>query len=200
MKSQRPWTRRSFTVWTALAAVGLVGCQSFPRRTSLLREPAALAVALAALPGAPSDLSADAPAIQAFAQEAFAEGLRLRDVYGVGFSPIWHNRQVNLGDKERGLCHHWAQDLFDALCPLAPEGLHFQFIRANPGRFSEHTAFVVGWAATPWESRIVIDGWRHGGELVAVPIAADTWPWELYAPDSPYSPVCSVAWQPMWPV
>jgi len=181
-------------------ALLLSGCQTWPTVDSAEAKAPALAEAIWALRGAPARTPEQEAAVLAFAEAAQAEALRLREAYGFGVSANLHNVLVNTGHRDRGLCYQWAQDLFDHLCPLAPEGLHFQFVRAHPGHRNEHTAFVVGWAKTHWYERLVLDGWRHSGNLAFVRVRYDRWPWQPYDEDSHYTTICSVAWRPMWPL
>jgi hypothetical protein len=94
--------------------------------------------------------------------------------------PAWFNNiLVNAGLRERGLCYHWANELFLRLHPLAPRTLEFHLGVAGRDTSREHNAVVVTARGRPFREGLVLDAWRHGGCLHAVPVTNDTrYPWQ----------------------
>lgn len=122
---------------------------------------------------------ADARKTQQFAATAVNTAARLRDQYGVRFTPWMHNIEVNSGTKTRGLCFHYAKDLAAALQPLAAPDWQLYIVQANPDGILEHNAIVVVDKGKPWDSGIVLDGWRDAGILYFGPVPQDRYPWQL---------------------
>jgi hypothetical protein len=94
--------------------------------------------------------------------------------------PAWFNNiLVNAGLRERGLCYHWANELFLRLHPLAPRTLEFHLGVAGRDTSKEHNAVIVTARGQPFREGLVLDAWRHGGRLHAVHATNDTrYPWQ----------------------
>lgn len=171
----------------ALAFV-LMGCHSAGRRAAAARtdSPTARVIAkhedpIASLTAAllRLDPSVTAEEADTLARAAVYEARALAEDYAA-IQPAWlHNSLVNLGVKTRGLCHHWADDLKRQLTPLPRRQLAISRVVAREGTPREHNALVVYVVNRPPETGIVLDAWRHGGELHWAPFTADKYPWKL---------------------
>jgi hypothetical protein len=113
------------------------------------------------------------------AEAAMAESARLAVEYRMARPALFNNVLVNVGLKKRGLCWHWAEDLFAALrrLPLSSYELHWGI--AHRGRlFREHNSLVVTARGESFASGIVLDPWRESGALYWVAVREDRYPWE----------------------
>ena len=139
---------------------------------------------------------ADPAEARILAREAVRYSLKLRRRYRAGDLPRWHNLLVNAGIRKRGLCWHWADDLYRHLRSYSFRSLRILPVGANVGSYwREHNAlgvFPVSGAPLPRRG-ILLDPWRGGGRLYFVPLDRDpdySWRvrWErLSSPDSPGS-------------
>lgn len=85
--------------------------------------------------------------------------------YKVISSPWIQNSLVNIGLKERGLCHEWTEDLLKYLVKKNYKTLDFHPIGANIGYMTEHNALSVSFRGGGIENSIVLDAWRNSGNL-----------------------------------
>ncbi|MBD3663395.1 hypothetical protein [Sulfitobacter aestuariivivens] len=107
---------------------------------------------------------------------AYAETHNLAATYQITGPPLLHNAQVNAGQKPRGLCWHWAEDLEKRLSTVGYRTLRMHRAIANadnPLRIDHSTAIIAPTGAR-WHAGIVLDPWRHGGTLHWVRVADDT--------------------------
>ncbi len=122
---------------------------------------------------------ADKKEAQHFASVAVHTTANLREQYQVNMTPWIHNIEVNSGIKPRGLCFHYTNDLAVKLQPLAPPHWQLHLVQAKPKQLLEHNAIVITGAGEPWQSGIVLDGWRDSGVLYFAPVMEDKYPWQL---------------------
>lgn len=104
--------------------------------------------------------------------------------YGLTKPPIAHNVLVNSRLRPRGLCIHWAEDLLVALQALNLATLDLHWGVAYPLRpwRLEHSSVVVTARDRPFESGIVLDGWRNSGRLYWTRVPDDErYRWERLA-------------------
>ncbi len=98
--------------------------------------------------------------------------LELAKAYGITDPPLIHNAKVIRGERPRGLCNHWAEDLERRL--KAERFRTLQIHRAisppSPFRIIHHTVVISARGGTIDEG-IVLDPWRKGGTLVLGPHA-----------------------------
>lgn len=111
---------------------------------------------------APHMPRAEARLLALRAVEAAAD---LHDRYGVTAAPWLHNTQYHLGLRPRGLCYHWADDLFWALCTQPARHAALYLVVANDGWPNEHHALVLTGLGQPMEDGVLLDAWRGGGVL-----------------------------------
>jgi hypothetical protein len=174
------------TLGALVLACVLTGCRSAGQRATPVDSPPASVVAeqegsIVALTAELLKLDACVTAEEAgaLARAAVCEARALAKDYAA-IQPAWlHNSFVNLGLKSRGLCHQWADDLERQLAPLPRRQLAIRRVVAREGTRREHNALVVYVVNRPPETGIVLDAWRHGGELHWVPFTADKYPWKL---------------------
>jgi hypothetical protein len=123
------------------------------------------------------DSSVDKNEAKKLAHEAIVYSRTLAHKYKVGTSPWIHNFLVNVGLKNRGLCYQWADDLLRHLSTQHSQSIKLLPIGANIGEYwSEHNAIVVlpSHHFIPLNQGIVLDAWRHSGDLYFVSIGDDT--------------------------
>ena len=87
--------------------------------------------------------------------------------------PWLQNTLVNLGVKERGLCHQWAEDLLAFLLRQNYKAFSFHTIGANIGNLDEHNALSVSLKGQGVKNSIVLDAWRNSGDLYFSKIESD---------------------------
>ncbi len=110
-------------------------------------------------------------------QVAHSYSLQLAEDYKVVGPAHFHNMLVNLGLRQKGLCFHWADDLFIKLnsLNLSSLQLHRGIARADTRR--EHNCVVVTAFDQAFEQGIVLDAWRHSGRLYWGEVQKDKYPW-----------------------
>jgi hypothetical protein len=109
------------------------------------------------------------------AEIAFSYSLQLARDYNVTDLPIIHNDKVIQGYRKRGLCNHYAEDISRRLKQEGFRTLEIQRAISPPTqlRIIHHTAVITRPGATVYDG-IVVDGWRHGGNLFWAPVREDT--------------------------
>ncbi len=117
------------------------------------------------------------------ARVAVEESMQLAREYRAAGPPWFHNMMVNSKIKERGLCFHWANDLFARLQPLGLRSLDLHLAVARRATSREHNAVVVTASGQPFESGLVLDAWRRSGVLFSGPVVGDKYPWEPLPPE-----------------
>jgi len=109
---------------------------------------------------------------------------QLAQDYEVTGSPLFHNLMVNLGLKDRGLCVHWTHDLMARLQQEQFRSLDLHWGVANyESTFRiEHSTVIVSAHGDSLQQGLVLDGWRHAGELYWAPANDDPgYPWRPHA-------------------
>ena len=97
---------------------------------------------------------------------------------------VFHNILVRIGLKDRGLCYHWTEDLMKRLQSLELETYQLHWGVAYRGsELREHNSVVITARGQPFENGMVLDPWRHSGDLYWVPVKTDSYPWEELPPD-----------------
>jgi hypothetical protein len=142
-------------VTLALLWAGCVGVM--PRQN---HSAAALAHALQAL--SPKVSAAEA---RRAAECAYTTSARLKHEYRIVGPAIFQNGLVNLGLREKGLCYHWTEDLLREMRRLDLKTLQIHWVVSHPGDFLESNALVLTPRGRPFTDGIVLDAWRHAGDL-----------------------------------
>ena len=112
-------------------------------------------------------------------QSSIEYSLYLSHQYKAISSPWLQNSLVNIGIKERGLCHEWTEDLLKYLVKKNYRTLDFHSVGANIGYMNEHNALSVSAKGEGIEKSIVLDAWRNSGHLYFEKIKKDEkYEWE----------------------
>ncbi len=117
-----------------------------------------------------TDLAALSPSVdyqeaRLFAYEALWYPHVLAKRYGLVYPPTFHNLLINTGLRDRGLCYQWSEDMIIHLKALHYQSFDLRWGVANKGEFDEHNTVVVVAKGAPFSTGILIDPWRHSGEL-----------------------------------
>ncbi len=115
----------------------------------------------------------DAEEARQLADESIAYAYRLAERYDLVWPPLWHNTLVNLGMKERGLCHQWADDMLAYMSRRSFDSFDFYLGVARQGTLWEHNTVVVSAKGMPFEQGVVLDPWRDSGELYFARVSED---------------------------
>jgi hypothetical protein len=135
---------------------------------------AALQNELAALNGRLNDGEA-----RQVAQTAILYSSFLAEEYDLVRPAVFHNVLVRTGFKNRGLCHHWTEDLMKQLERLELKTYQLYWGVAHRGsELREHNSVVVAAKGQNFEKGIVLDPWRHSGELYWIRVKDDRYPWK----------------------
>ena len=103
----------------------------------------------------------------------------LADEYDLVRPAVFHNVLVRIGLKDRGLCHHWTEDLMKKLELLELQSYHLYWGVAHRGsELREHNSVVVAAKGRKFEEGIVLDPWRNSGDLYWIPVKDDRYPWK----------------------
>jgi hypothetical protein len=137
-------------------------------------SPAALANALQALSPAVSPTEA-----RRAADCAYTTSARLKHDYQIVGPAIFQNGLVNLGLRQKGLCYHWTQDLLREMRRLDLHTLQIHWAVSHPRDFLESNALVITAHGQSFSGGVVIDAWRHAGDLYWNAVTADrAFPWK----------------------
>src|SRR5438034_4519039 len=118
------------------------------------------------------------------AECAYATVSKLRREYRMFATPIFNNFLIYHGLRKRGYCYQWSEDLLIALDRLKLTSLELHWGEANPGNWRENNCIVVTAKGQPFNRGIMLECWRHLGQLYFGPIASD---WEPYVENSAYA-------------
>lgn len=103
---------------------------------------------------------------QRLASDIFGYTAKLTQQYELVSPPMFHNFLVNTGMREGGLCYQWSDALYAHLHANKYPSFEFHLAVANQGEYwSEHNALVVAPKGGKVEEGIIIDPWRHSGNL-----------------------------------
>jgi hypothetical protein len=117
------------------------------------------------------------------AETAIRESAILAEEYQLVRPAAAHNLMVAIGVKNRGLCYQWAEDLMKRLEALELESFQLHWAVAHPGsNLREHNCVVISVAGQPFSKGILLDPWRHSGNLYWTPVVKDSYPWEELPP------------------
>src|SRR5437867_2643099 len=115
---------------------------------------------------------------------AYATVSHLRRQYRMFATPIFNNFLIYHGLKKRGYCYQWSEDLLVALDALKLTSLELRWGESNPGNWRENNCLVVTAKGQPFRSGIMLDCWRHLGQLYFGPVASS---WEPYVENSAFA-------------
>jgi hypothetical protein len=113
------------------------------------------------------------------ARTAVETSRRLAEVYRVVPPAYFHNLLIQAGIRERGLCYHWTEDLLRPLLALRLESYDLYWGVAYRGSdLREHNSVVITARGQAFSDGLVLDPWRHAGELYWAVAGRDEYPWE----------------------
>ncbi len=93
--------------------------------------------------------------------------------YGVVFNPEFQNFLVNIGQKKRGYCAHYARDIGTRLKALEFKTLVLHWGAAYAKSPGESNCLVVTARKQPFQEGIILDGWRRAGRLFWCKVTKD---------------------------
>lgn len=101
--------------------------------------------------------------------------------YGLTYPAQYHNVLVNKGERPRGLCYEWADDM---TAMVERKNLQtFDIHRGTAFRMTkdEHNTLIVSAKGDPLEKGIILDPWRHSGKLYWAKVLDDKdHPWTKF--------------------
>ena len=112
------------------------------------------------------------------AERTFDCASRLQRAYELVWPPQYHNFLVTMGWRKRGLCFHFAEDLYADLKQLPLSSLTLHWGMARPGTWFEHNCIVVCARGQRFENGVAIDLWRRSGEPSWVKVKSDRYNWQ----------------------
>jgi len=114
---------------------------------------------------------------------AITHSKRLANEYNLTSPPLYHNFLVNSGQRQKGLCYDFVDDLMKEINKRDFQSFYFRWGRANANKLNEHNVIVVfGDKESRWEEGVVLDAWRDSGKLFFTKVKDDKkynfLPWE----------------------
>lgn len=163
---------RTRLILMAVALGLLAGCAGGPSVQH--NDPAGLAPAIAALgPDVDPDEATRAAAI------AQSHALQLASEYQITDPPLVHNYKVHRGEKPRGICNHFTEDIIARLRQEQFKTLTLHWATSPTTLLqSVHHAPAITAKGDPVSAGIILDAWRDGGRLYWSAVARDpTYDW-----------------------
>src|SRR5256714_5933033 len=99
------------------------------------------------------------------AEYAYATVAQLRQEYRMFGTPIFNNFLVYHGLRKRGYCYQWTADLLVALDALKLKTFELHWGESYAGTWRENNCLVITAKGQPFDSGMIVDAWRHFGEL-----------------------------------
>ena len=97
----------------------------------------------------------------------------LANRYNLVSPPLYHNFLVNSGQREKGLCFDFVDDMMAEIRTRGFNHFRFRWGRANGDQLDEHNVIVVLGKNTPFQEGIVLDAWRNSGTLYFIKVKDD---------------------------
>ncbi len=98
----------------------------------------------------------------------------LANRYNLVSPPSYHNFLVNSGQRERGLCYHFVEDLAPEINARGFKSFEFKWGRANANKLNEHNVIVVlKKGSKDFKNGIILDAWRNSGKLYFTKVKND---------------------------
>jgi hypothetical protein len=127
--------------------------------------------------------SVDRAEARLVAETAIRESAVLAEEYQLVRPAVAHNLLVALGIKDRGLCYQWTEDLMNRLRALGLKSFQLHWGVAYRGsELREHNCVVITAKGQPFSDGIVLDPWRHSGNLFWAQVSKDSYPWKILPP------------------
>lgn len=101
--------------------------------------------------------------------------------YGLVYPPQYHNVLVNRGERPRGLCYEWADDMTALMKQKNLKTLDIHRGTAFRHTKDEHNTLIISAKGEELEDGIVLDPWRYSGKLFWAKVLDDkTHPWTKF--------------------
>jgi len=111
---------------------------------------------------------------QELATLAVTHSKKLANEYNLVSPPQYHNFLVNSGQRERGLCFHFVEDLMKEIKSRNFKSFDFKWGRANGDKLDEHNVIVVlKKGSQDFKNGIILDAWRKSGNLYFIKLKDD---------------------------
>ena len=111
-------------------------------------------------------ISSNKKEINELAALAITKPRELANRYNLATPPQYHNFLVNSGQRSRGLCYHFVEDIQNEINARGFKSFSFKWGVANQNRLNEHNVIVVmPKNGGDFREGIILDGWRNSGEL-----------------------------------
>jgi hypothetical protein len=98
-------------------------------------------------------------------ETAYLTARRLAVEYQMTWPSGVQNYLIATGQRKRGYCFHWAEDIITALAKLKLQTIELHWAEAYPNKSGEHNVPVVTAVGQPYWQGIMLDGWRYAGVL-----------------------------------
>ena len=120
-----------------------------------------------------TQLSNDPKESKELATLAVVHSKILANRYNLVSPPLYHNFLVNSGQREKGLCFDFVDDLMAEIHTRGFKHFRFRWGRANANQLDEHNVIVVLGKNTPFQEGVILDGWRNSGTLYFIKVKDD---------------------------
>ena len=118
-------------------------------------------------------LSHDPKESKELATLAVTHSKELANRYNLVSPPLYHNFLVNSGQREKGLCFDFVDDLMAEIRTRNFKHFRFRWGRANGNQLDEHNVIVVLGRNTPFQEGVILDAWRNSGILYFTKVKDD---------------------------
>jgi hypothetical protein len=121
-----------------------------------------------------TNLGGDRAEAQELATLAVTHSKELANDYNLVSPPLYHNFLVNSGQRKRGLCFHFVEDLMKEINSRNFKSFDFKWGRANGDKLNEHNVIVVlKKGSKDFKNGIILDAWRNSGNLYFIKVKDD---------------------------
>ncbi len=121
-----------------------------------------------------TELGGDKNEAKELATLAVTHSKKLANDYNLVSPPQYHNFLVNSGQRERGLCFHFVEDLMKEINSRGFKSFDFKWGRANPDKLDEHNVIVVvKKGSSDFNNGVILDAWRNSGNLYFIKVKDD---------------------------
>jgi len=98
----------------------------------------------------------------------------LANRYNLVSPPLYHNYLVNSGQREKGLCYDFVDDLMVEINSRNFKSFDFKWGRANANKLDEHNVIVVvKKGSSDFQNGIILDAWRNSGKVLFLKLKDD---------------------------
>jgi len=147
-----------------------IGCSSIHYNTLYQKEDA---LHIERLSKMLQKISHDPKESKELATLAITYSKALANRYKLVSPPLYHNFLVNSGQRKKGLCYDFVDDLMAEIRTRHFKHFRFRWGRANANQLNEHNVIVVLSQNTPFQEGIILDAWRNSGILYFTKVKND---------------------------